>query len=66
MRKRSHNNLFWRKNLFGRYGTIYAQRERERERERKRGTKSISLIIKNATVPKITTNLYKRLQSHFI
>ena len=47
---------------YGRYETVYAQRERERER----GTKSISLINKNATVTRMNNNLYNRLQSHII
>ena len=47
-----------------RYETVYAQRERERERERERD-KDISYYQEWQQLQMIT-NLYKRLQSHFI
>ena len=40
----------------------YAQRERERER----GTKNISIHKMQQLQIRTTTNLYKRLQGHFI
>ena len=43
----------------------YAHTQREREREREREAQRISLFIRCNTY-KITTNLYKRLQGHFI
>ena len=62
MRKRSYNNLFWRKNLC--VGDM-KQRNTQRERERKRGTKRYNSINKNATVTteqqplqKVTKSLY--------
>ena len=40
---------------------------KEREREREKGTKNMSIHkMATVTISIITTNLYKRLQSHFI
>ena len=53
---------------YRRYETEYAERERQRQRQRDRERqrhKEVSLISKMQQL-QITTNLYKRLQSHFI
>ena len=44
--------------------TEYAERERERERERE--AQRISLLTRMQQLQLRTTNLYKRLQSHFV
>ena len=62
VRKRSLNNLFWRKNL--RMGDV---KQHITHTERERGTKRYNSINKNMQQLQMNNHtLYKRLQSHFI
>ena len=62
MRKITQQQSVLKKNM----RIVDARQNMHREKERERDTKYI--FIKNATVTKqpTTTNLYKRLQGHFI
>ena len=63
VRKRSHNMNMWRRNTC--VWEIWNRIHRERERERERGAQRMSILTEWQQL-QMTTNIYKRLQSHFI